>query len=91
VRGRRILRRSFVSELGEIREELGAERGRREMAGSTLREGMAEEQRRRGEAERRPNGSATTYVENCTLSETCESRLRRSRRSHRGQSPTPIP
>ena len=41
-----------MSELGEIREELGAERVRREIAESTLREGMAEEQRRREEAER---------------------------------------
>jgi hypothetical protein len=46
------LSRPFVSELGEIREELGAERARREMAEFTLREGMAEEQRRREEAER---------------------------------------
>jgi hypothetical protein len=46
------LLRPFVSELGEIREELGAERIRREVAESTLREGMAEEQRRREEAER---------------------------------------
>jgi excisionase family DNA binding protein len=45
------LLRPFVSELGEIREELGAERARREMAETTLREGMAEEQRRREEAE----------------------------------------
>jgi excisionase family DNA binding protein len=46
------LLRPFVSELGEIREELGAERVRREMAEAKLREGMAEEQRRREEAER---------------------------------------
>src|SRR5918994_4194235 len=46
------LLRPFVSELGEIREKLGAERVRREMAESTLRAGMAEEQRRREEAER---------------------------------------
>jgi excisionase family DNA binding protein len=46
------LLRPFVSELGEIREELGAERVLREMAESTLRAGMAEEQRRREEAER---------------------------------------
>src|SRR5215208_5604124 len=46
------LLRPFVSELGEIREELGAERVRREMAESTLRDGMAEERRRREEAER---------------------------------------
>ena len=46
------LLRPFVNELGEIREELGAERARREMAETTLREGMAEEQRRREEAER---------------------------------------
>jgi hypothetical protein len=46
------LLRPFVSELGEIREELGAERARREMAETTLREGMEEERRRREEAER---------------------------------------
>jgi len=46
------LLRPFVSELGEVREELGAERARREMAESTLREGMDEERRRREEAER---------------------------------------
>jgi len=46
------LLRPFVSELGAVREELGAERARREMAESTLREGMAEERRRREEAER---------------------------------------
>ena len=37
---------------GEIWEELETERARREMAESTLREGMAEEQRRREQAER---------------------------------------
>jgi hypothetical protein len=41
-----------TSELGELREELGTERTRREMAESTLREGMDEERRRREEAER---------------------------------------
>src|ERR687897_2163580 len=41
-----------TGELGEVREELAAERARREMAESTLHEGMAEEQRRREEAER---------------------------------------
>src|SRR5215211_6885905 len=41
-----------VGELGEVWEELGTERARREMAESTLRERMAEEQRRREEAER---------------------------------------
>jgi len=41
-----------AGELGELREELDAERTRREMAESTLREGMVEEQRRREEAER---------------------------------------
>ena len=46
------LLRPFVSELGEVREELGAEQGRREMAESTLHKGMAEEQRLREEAER---------------------------------------
>jgi excisionase family DNA binding protein len=39
-------------ELGALREELGTERTRREMAESTLHEGMAEEQRRREKAER---------------------------------------
>ena len=38
--------------LGEVLDELGDERARREMAESTLREGMAEEQHRREEAER---------------------------------------
>ncbi len=46
------LLRPFVRELGEVREELGAERARRELAEATLREGMAEEQRRREDAER---------------------------------------
>jgi hypothetical protein len=41
-----------TDELGELREELDTERTRREMAESTLREGMAEEERRRDEAER---------------------------------------
>jgi hypothetical protein len=41
-----------AGELGELREELDAERTRREMAEATLREGMAEEQRRREKAER---------------------------------------
>jgi hypothetical protein len=41
-----------TDELGEVREELGAEQTRREMAESTLQEGMAEERRRREEAER---------------------------------------
>ena len=50
------LLRPFVSELGEIREELGAERARREMAESTMREGMEEERRRREEAERERDG-----------------------------------
>ena len=44
--------RDYTHELGNLREELGAERARREMAESTLREGMAEERRRREEAER---------------------------------------
>jgi hypothetical protein len=43
--------RDYTHELGALREELGVERARREMARSTLREGMAEEQRRREEAE----------------------------------------
>ena len=40
----------------EAREELGAERARREMAETTLHEGMAEERRRREEAERERDG-----------------------------------
>ncbi len=44
--------RDYTHEFGDLREELGAERARREMAESTLREGMAEERRRREEAER---------------------------------------
>jgi hypothetical protein len=44
--------RDYTHQLGDLREELGAERARREMAESTLREGMAEERRRRLEAER---------------------------------------
>src|SRR5215203_5249744 len=38
--------------LREVREELGAEQARREMAETTLHEGMDEERRRREEAER---------------------------------------
>jgi chromosome segregation ATPase len=45
-------RPSPSGELGELREELDTERTRREMAESTLHEGMAEEQHRREEAER---------------------------------------
>ena len=41
-----------TGELEEVREELDTEQARREMAESTLHEGMAEEQRRREEAER---------------------------------------
>ena len=41
-----------TGELGEVREELDAERIRREMAENTLREGMDEEHRRREDAER---------------------------------------
>jgi len=40
----------------EVRDELGAERARREMAEATLHEGMAEERRRREEAERERDG-----------------------------------
>jgi len=40
-----------TNELGELREELDTEQARREMAESTLHEGMAEERRRREEAE----------------------------------------
>jgi len=41
-----------ASALGEVLDQLSAEVARREMAESTLREGMTEEQRRREEAER---------------------------------------
>jgi hypothetical protein len=41
-----------TDELGGVREELSAEQARREMAESTMHEGMTEEQRRREEAER---------------------------------------
>ena len=44
--------RDYMHEVGDLREELGAERARREMAESTLREGMVEERRRCEEAER---------------------------------------
>ena len=44
--------RDYTHELGDLREELGAERARREMAETTLHEGMAEERQRREEAER---------------------------------------
>jgi excisionase family DNA binding protein len=44
--------RDYTHQLGDLREELGAERARREMAESTLQEGMAEERRRREDAER---------------------------------------
>ena len=44
--------RDYTHEVGALREELGAERARREIAETTLRERMAEEQRRREEAER---------------------------------------
>jgi excisionase family DNA binding protein len=44
--------RDYTHQLGDLREELGAERARREMAETTLHKGMAEERRRREEAER---------------------------------------
>ena len=44
------------AELGEVREELGAEQTRREMAESTLHDGMDEERWRREEAERERDG-----------------------------------
>jgi excisionase family DNA binding protein len=44
--------RDYTHQLGDLREELGAERARREVAESTLREGMAEQRQRREEAER---------------------------------------
>jgi hypothetical protein len=45
-----------TDELGEVREELSAEQTRREMAESTMHEGMDEERRRREEAERERDG-----------------------------------
>jgi hypothetical protein len=44
--------RDYTHEFGAVREQLGAERVRREMAETTLREGMAEEQCRRAQAQR---------------------------------------
>jgi len=38
---------------------------------------------------KRLNGSATSYVENCTPSESRETRLRRQRSTRAGASPTP--
>jgi excisionase family DNA binding protein len=43
--------RDYMEQLGGLREELGAERARRQMAEDTLREGMAEQRRRREQAE----------------------------------------
>lgn len=43
-------------EVGDARDELGAERARREMAETTMHEGMSEERRRREEAERERDG-----------------------------------
>ena len=43
--------RDYTERLGNLREELGAERARREMAESTLRDGIAEERLRREQAE----------------------------------------
>jgi hypothetical protein len=45
-----------TAELGTVRKELVAERAFREMAEATLHEGMAEERRRREEAERERDG-----------------------------------
>ena len=44
--------RIIAHNLGDLREEVGTERARRVAAETTLREGMAEERRRREEAER---------------------------------------
>jgi excisionase family DNA binding protein len=72
-------------ELGEIREELSAERTRREMAESTLREGMDEERRRREEAEReRDDLRRELYAlrEAPEASEAAEEQQGRGRRPH---------
>jgi excisionase family DNA binding protein len=44
--------RDYTHQLGDLRDELGDERARREMAESTLQEGMTEERLRREDAER---------------------------------------
>jgi excisionase family DNA binding protein len=67
------LLRPFVNELGQVREELGAERVRREMAETTLREGMAEERRRREEAERERDDLRRELHEWHRLEDTAES------------------
>jgi hypothetical protein len=48
--------RDYTHQLGDLREELGAVRARREMAEATLHDGMAEERRRHEEAERERDG-----------------------------------
>jgi excisionase family DNA binding protein len=67
------LLRPFVNELAQVREELGAERVRREMAETTLHEGMAEERRRREEAERERDDLRRELHEWHRLEETAES------------------
>jgi excisionase family DNA binding protein len=67
------LLRPFVNELGQVREELGAERARREMAETTLHEGMAEERRRREDAERERDDLRRELHEWHRLEETAES------------------
>jgi excisionase family DNA binding protein len=67
------LLRPFVNELGQVREELGAERVRREMAETTLREGMAGERRRREEAERERDDLRRELHEWHRLEDTAES------------------
>jgi hypothetical protein len=50
--------RDYTHELGPVREQLGAERVRREMAETTLREGMGKS----NAGGSRPNGSVTISV-----------------------------
>ena len=80
--------RDYTHELGALREELGAERVRREMAETTLREGIAEEQRRREEAERERDGLRQELY---ALSEPRESPETAEEQQGRETSPAPIP
>jgi excisionase family DNA binding protein len=89
------LLRPFVNELGQVREELGAERARREMAETTLREGMAEERRRREEVERERDELRRELGEWRRLEESAETTAheihdrRQEQRSHEDTPPEP--
>jgi len=77
-----------TGKLGELREELDAERTRREMAESTLREGMAEEQRRREKAERERDELRQDLF---APGEAPEASEVADEQQGRGESPTPMP